>query len=249
MPICHWCNVRKTFRKAHVIPDFIIRDLKKQSVQGALYYSWVEKFAHRDIVGPYFCRECDNHVFGVWETQFSQDVYPDPMPATHELGLDSSIKFIVTLCYRYAMHNLRVSPHGRNKALNEQFRDAARAALLDTSRLGNQLFVYPYVYRPITETCELRPGVNKFLVLGFHSRPYPGDAMVPSIFTVFIPRMIFLYSLGNLGQLPNRETFPGFIDLRPGIPLDLPTTNVTMPGVLARDINEGIFQEKNHLSG
>ena len=248
MPVCHWCETRPTFKKCHVVSDFVIRYLKAQSIEGAIYYSWAEKFAQKQIYGPYFCRDCDNHVIGVWETRFSQDVFPDPMVSTHEWGLDSSIKFILSLCYRYALHNLRVSPHGINSALNELFRDAGRAALLDTSRVGTQLFVYPYVYRPLTATCRLRPGVNQFLTMGFHSRPHPAEDNLPSVLAVYLPRMIFLYSLGDL-TLTGDQDFASFTDLRPGATFAPATSNVDMPEIFAHYINQGVQETKRHLSG
>ncbi len=248
MSVCHLCEIQPTFKKCHVVSDFVIRYLKTQSIQGAIYYSWAEKFAQKQIYGPYFCRDCDNHVIGTWETRFSQDVFPDPMAATNEWGLDSSIKFILSLCYRYAMHNLRVSPHRINTTLNELFRDVGRAALRDTSRLGTQLFVYPYVYRPLTMTCGLRPGVNRFLTMGFHSRPHPAEENLPNVLAVYLPRMIFLYSLGDLTQTGDPD-FAGFTDLRPGATFTPATSNIEMPEIFAQYINQGILETKRHLSG
>jgi hypothetical protein len=163
MPPCHWCGVRPAFSRSHVVSDFIIRWLKRQSVWGAIYYTWAKNFNNKQIVGPYFCRDCDNQVTGAWEKQYSQDVFPDPMAATHQWGLDASIKFIVSFCYRCAMHNLRVSPHQLKKALNEQFRDVARAALHDPSLLGNHLFVDPYILAGLTQESSAVPSTHRWL--------------------------------------------------------------------------------------
>jgi hypothetical protein len=248
MPPCHWCGLRPAFKRSHVVSDFIIRWLKGQSIQQAVYYSWAETFKSRDIVGPYFCRDCDNHVIGAWETEFSQDVFPDPMAATHEWGLDTSVKFIVSLCYRYAMHNLRVSPHGHNAAFNEEFRDIARATLLDTNLLGSQLFVYPYVYRPITTTCSLRPGVNHFLSLAIGSRPHHAEGTLPGAMEVQIPRILFLFARGDLTQTGD-NAFAGYVHLTPGAVFHPDVSNINMPEVFAHYINRGIIETKRHLSG
>jgi hypothetical protein len=248
MPLCHWCKIRPAFKNCHVVSDFIIRWLKKQSVENRIHYTWAETFSDKQIVGPYFCRRCDNHVFGTWENEFSKTVFPDPMAAAASWPLESSVRFAVTICYRYAMHHLRVSPHNINSQLNTAFRDTARATLQNLGLLGNQLFIYPYIYRPITASCRLRPRVNHLLTMGFHARAYLAEDNLPHVLLVYLPKMMLLFALGDLTQTGDAD-FAAYAELRPGFAFNPQTANVNMPDVFARYTNHAIVEMQQHFLG
>lgn len=75
---CQYCGAPDTIENSHVVPDFMIRYLKANSVRRAFFHSWSrDHFRDYMITGPYLCQPCDNNVFGGWEGHFSQDVFSD----------------------------------------------------------------------------------------------------------------------------------------------------------------------------
>ena len=158
---------------------------------------------------------------------------------------DSSVRFLTSLCFRFALHNLVVSPHSANRPQNELFRDLGRDATRDPTLLGNRLFVYPYAFRHITATCALLPRVNQFLTNGFHSRVHPAEDALPNCIIVRIPRILLLFSEADLTQTGDAD-FAGFTDLRPGMTFDAVNSNLGLPEAFAFFINQGINETMAH---
>ncbi len=153
---CAFCGAAETINNSHVVPVFVIEFLRNNSVRKAFFntrqnqqYSNSGEFRDWMIVGPYLCQTCDNNIFGGWENDFSQTIFPDPMAATDAWGRNSTLRFIVSICFRYAIHSLIVDENPAHQPIGELFRDLCKGALDDLGQLGNTLFVYPYIYRPI----------------------------------------------------------------------------------------------------
>ncbi|MDB5336752.1 MAG: hypothetical protein JWN70_2371 [Planctomycetaceae bacterium] len=242
---CSYCGGPTTILRSHVVPKFVIRYCRANSVGGALLYSWEREFHHEQITGPYLCSNCDNVVFSQWENHFSRDVFADPMTATHQWGNLSTLRFLASLVFRCALHNLRVAPTAVNQTQNELFRDRAKAAAADPAQFGNQLFVYPFVFRPITRTYVLMPGVNSFLTTGFHSRVHHAEGTLPNCMMVRLPRILLLYSEADLTRSGDPD-FARYTDLRPGVVFNPSASNTGMPEAFAPFINQGINETIGH---
>jgi len=197
------------------------------------------------ITGPYLCRNCDNVVFSDWEKHFEREVFRNPLVATHEWGRETSIRFIFSIAFRYAVHCLRVENNPAHEPIAILFRDICRAVLDDPTRAGNTAFVYPYIYRPITERCDLRYGINNFLSLAYGDRFQLPDLGLPHRYLIQLPGMLFLFSESSLPA----TGLPGYVDLvdlRLNTILDPQVCNLQIPGLYAELINEGLHQTMNH---
>ena len=242
---CAYCGGVPTIARSHVVPKFIFRYCQANSVSRALLYSWEREFRHEQITGPYLCANCDNVVFSLWENDFSRNLFADPMANPRQWGTSSTLSFLASLVFRRALHNLRVGPTAVNKVQNELFRDRGRASAIDPTLFGNQLFVYPYVFRPITSTCVLLPGVNHLLSTGCHSRVHHAEGLLPNCMMICLPRILLLYSEADL-SLTGDPDFEGYIGLHPGVSFDPAISNVGMPEAFAPFINEGINETIGH---
>jgi len=242
---CEYCGAPDTI-KSHVVPDFIIRYLRDNSVRRGFFHSWSRgEFQNWMITGPYFCAHCDNAMIGGWESHFSQDVFPDPLAATDQWGLETSVRFIVSICYRYAINSLRVDPNPAHQPIGMLFRDLCKTALDDPTQVGQTLFVYPYIYRPITARCDLKVRINHFLALcGGDRFRLPADGL-PNRYLIQLPRMLFLFSEANLTAtgLPD---YVDLVDLQLHTVFDPVTANLQIPGLHAELLNEGVQLTMNH---
>lgn len=242
--ICHYCGAQKTIKNSHVVPDFIIRHAKANSVRQGFFHSWSRgPFKDYMITGPYLCQPCDNNVFGGWEGHFSQNVFLNPMAATQQWGLETSVRCIVSICYRYAIHSLVVDTNPSHQPIAILFRDLCKAALYTPTHVGQSLFVYPYVYRPIIARCDLRVGINQFLALCCGDRfrlPING---LPNRYLIQLPGMLFLFSEASLTGFRGYEHLS---DLRLNTVLDPHLANSDILGLNADVLNDGVRQTMNH---
>src|SRR5580700_6812084 len=106
---CAYCGGPATILRSHVVPQFVIRYCRANSVGGALLYTWEREFRHEQITGPYLCNHCDNVVFSQWENDFSRQVFTSPITATHDWGSLSTLRFAASLAFRCALHHLHVA--------------------------------------------------------------------------------------------------------------------------------------------
>jgi hypothetical protein len=243
---CQYCNAPDTIEHSHVVSDFIIRYCRCNSVRQALFYTWDrQEYARRMITGPYLCSNCDNVVFSDWEKHFEREVFRNPLAATHEWGQATSIRFIFSIAFRYAVHCLRVENNPAHEAIAVLFRDLCREVLNDPTRAGQTAFVYPYVYRPITERCDLRHGINNFLSLAYGDRFQLPAHGLPNRYLIQLPGMLFLFSVSSLPA----TGLPGYVDLvdlRLNTVLDPATCNLRILELCSELLNDGVQQTMNH---
>lgn len=243
--LCQFCGAAPAIERSHVVPRFVFRYIQKNSPTGELLYSWGRRFEHDQIVGPYLCAHHDNDVFQSWETHYCNHVFPNPLAAGHQWHAGDTVRFALSLCYRYALHHLRVAPHDANAASNAQYRERCRSALDDLGEVGQHVFVYPHVVRPVLASCAFMNRVNSFLALSVHGCVRPLGAGLPEVFIVRIPKTCFVFSLTDLAATPDPRT-ADLVDLRPGTPFDPGTANGTLLGLLASYVNEGVGETLAH---
>lgn len=167
------------------------------------------------IVGPYLSQRCDNEVFSGWEGAFSSDIFPNPLAATHEWGAETSLSFILSIGFRYAVHSLAVDPNPAHQPIGVLFRDLCRTAVNNLALVGQTVFVYLFVYRPIIATYVLRPGINHLLTLGFSDRFRLAGGGLPSRYFIQLPGMSFLFAESDL-TTTGVLGYANLVDLRLG---------------------------------
>jgi hypothetical protein len=247
-PLCDYCGLAASINNSHVVSDFIIRDLKANSPWGKFFFSLRhrrERAKEKDITGSYFCQQCDGVMMNQWETRFSETVYHDPLLAGNQwLHLDC-VRFLVCICYRYAYHCFFRDENPAHNAIKHVFHDLAKAALQDPTQIGQSLFIYPYVWRPIAETCEFQNGINHHLTMGFHdSFLLPGEGL-PNRYLIRLPKVLLLFSDSNLSHCGVGE-WQDLVQLRPIGPFDAVTANVNLPRIVKGKLNEIIGGEQLH---
>ena len=173
-------------------------------------------FRHEQITGPYLCANCDNMVFSQWENNFSRHVFADSMAATHQWGTASTLRFLASLVFRFALHNLRVAPTAVNQAQNGLFRDRGRAAAARSCSVREPAIRLSVCFPPDHRHMHLLPGVNYFLTTGFHSRVHRAEGPLPNCMMVLLPSILLLYSEADLTQTIDPD-FAGYVNLRPGL--------------------------------
>jgi hypothetical protein len=240
---CQYCGAADTIDHSHVVSDFVVRYLRDNSVRRAFFWTWHRRaFARNMITGPYLCQNCDNVIFSAWENAFSAEVFPNPLAATHQWGTDTSIRFILSIGFRYAVHSLVVDPDPTHQPIGVLFRDRCRDALLNPALVGQTVFIYPFVYRPITARCDLDEGINHFLTLGFSDRFLLPQGALPNRYFIQLPSMSFLFSESDLTGVPGYEQM---IDLRLHSVFDTQNSNAQLLDLYAPLLNEGVQFTKN----
>lgn len=250
--LCEFCRVFDAIENSHVVSDFVIEYLRNNSVGRAFFntrqnqqYKNRGKFKDWMITGPYLCQKCDNEVFGRWEDNFSRTIFRRPLAASDEWGEDSSLKFIVSICYRFAIHSLVVDKNPDHHQIAILFRDRCKAVLQDPTRVGQTLFVYPYIYQPIIGRSDLKPGINHLLTLSLSDRFRLAADGLPNRYVIQLPSMTFLFSESNLAvpELPGHQDL---ISLCPGSKFIPKTSNLQILDLYADLMNEGIQETKHH---
>jgi len=242
---CRFCNQHPPIQNSHVVSKFIVQYIKMNSPSGFLLNSWSMKRAQDGIKGPYLCHECDNVLFSDWENHFKLRVFDCNPPQALALSDEKSIKFILSIAFRYAIHFLETSPISANVQNNEIFKRLTYNAINNTKIVGEEIFIYPYSFKPVTNSCQLIPGVNHFLNLSSHAVSLPAEEGLPNAFLLILPSMLFLQTDGNLKEAPANELI-NLEDLRPLVPLNLSLVNTNMPLFVAPIINRGIGQTQAH---
>jgi hypothetical protein len=251
---CEFCGAPNTIQNSHVVSDFVIQFLLQNSVARSFFntrqnqqFNKRGQFAQWMITGPYLCQLCDNNVFGGWENAFSGDVFHNPLAATHVWGRDTSLRFLVSICYRYAIHSLVVDPDPAHVPIAVLFRDLCKTALNDLSQLGSTLFVYPCVYQPITARCDVQPGINHLLTMTLSDRLRQAEGGLPNRYVIQLPRIMLLFSESDLTTTGNAG-YAQLHDLRPGTTFAPATSNLQLLNLYADLLNEGIDETKGHQS-
>jgi hypothetical protein len=244
---CFYCNRPFDCVESHVVSKFMIRWLMQNSVDNQILYTWNRKeFAHSMIARPYFCDGCDRGLFGRYiETPFSREVFPDPLNSNAKWGEEYSVRFAALMCYRYGLHSEFEDYTPGHDILAEQFKRLGEQVLRDALRMGQNLFVYPFVYRPIDSRCDLSPGVNHVLTCGFHDRFQAGNGILPNRYFIQLPKMIFLFSEADLTACPGHE---GLVELSLGAAFDATAHNTRILGLYSGLLNDAVAHTKKEQS-
>jgi hypothetical protein len=224
----------------------MIRWLRQNSPGEQLIYTWDRRpFKHAMIAREYFCDDCDRVKFGRYiETPFSQNVFPNPLAAGGEWSQVYSVRFAALMCYRYGLHSEFEDHLPGHDAMAVCFKTLGGQALTNPARMGQTLFAYPYVYRPIQQTCILRPGVNHILTCGFHDRLLAAGDGLPLRYFIQLPKMIILFSDTDLATC-HQAGYAGLTDIRVGKAFDPATANVNLPSLYAYLLNDAVQATKN----
>jgi hypothetical protein len=158
---------------------------------------------------------------------------------------EDSIRFLLSVAFRYVVHFLETSPIGANREQNTDFRDLTREALGDLTVLDSKLFIYPYQYRPIVRDCGFIPGVNHFLQLGFQCISLAAEDSLPRALALFLPGMIVVITGRSLVGLPGCDLVNPE-SLTAATPTDFSKANLEMPVLLRGLINQGVGQTMGH---
>lgn len=228
------------------MPRFLARYIKDNSPSGYMLNTWQERPQYDLNKGSYLCATCDNEVFSKWENHFRLNVWPrliDPGPKWND---EDTLKFLVSLAYRYTLHFLATSPIAGNRAYSTFMRNLMQGALKDVNTIGQSLYVYPYVYRTITAECALLPGVNLLLSLGVHGRSLPAEGLLPDAMLVMIPSLLVLFCVSDLAACGAPSNMKSPKSLCIGGVFDPRAENVDMPVFLYHLLNEYIGNSQAH---
>jgi hypothetical protein len=121
----------------------------------------------------------------------------------------------------------------------------ARAALNDPIQIGQTLFVYPYIYRPILATCNLRPGINHLLALSAGDRFRLAANGLPNCYFIQVPKMYFLFSEADLAA-SGMAGFGALVGLQLNAAFDPITSNLEIPELNANILNHDVQLTMQH---
>lgn len=240
--LCSYCGVNPAIERSHVVPNFVGKHIKKNSTSGFLLNSW-RYTPQQDIYkGPYLCAKCDNETFSSWESFYASGIWRNPLTANSDWGREEAILFTLSLAYRYTLHFIRTSPIQAHRAYAEWMRDLLKSTMQRPMNVGRSFFVYPYVFREITQTCGLMPGVNHLLQLAIYAECLPREGDLPNSMLVVIPNAIFLYCESDISSSSDNELSTPR-SLRLANSFDARGSNVEMPlflkTILNRLVGEG----------
>lgn len=242
---CHFCNLNPPITNSHVVPKFIVKYIKQNSPVGFLLNSWSMRKAQDGIIGPYLCNSCDNVLFSGWENHFKKTVFDCADCDSASWSDCESIKFILSIIFRYTVHFLETSPTTLNKENNERFKKLSYDAINNLSSVGSSIFIYPYVFRPITSNCKFTPGINHFLNLAFHAISLPKEEDLPNAFLVILPSILILATDSDLSNVAGNKLV-NIKDLRLSPSISVKTSNTNLPEFVAPILNKCIGQTQGH---
>lgn len=168
---------------------------------------------HTGHVGPYLCSNCDNVTFSRWEGRFKNAVFDKLDNAGDAWFEESTLKFLLSILFRYAIHHLEAGIPQTDSPIAREFRDLSRLAIDDLSLVGTSVFIYPCIYKPVTQTCDLAVGTNHVLSLLYSGGPLDAEDGEPHAFLVFLPGVMLLFTAG---KLPPVQKLPAPHDLNLG---------------------------------
>ena len=198
---CAFCNKNNTIENSHVVSKFLINHIKRNSPTKYLFNSWSPKKQQDGIKGAYLCAECDNIIFSQWENNFKRKVF-DNLDKNIPIEFDEdSIKFILSIVFRYSEYFFVTSIIDSNHENHTRFKELAFESLHDLKLINKKIFIYPYFFTPIIEGCEFIPGINHLLNLAFNAQSLPAEAEdeeLPNAFFLLLPSMVFLVTDSEL---------------------------------------------------
>jgi hypothetical protein len=207
--------------------------------------TWDRKLRLDLYTGPYLCAQCDNVLFSGWEDHFSRRVWLNLLRANLQWTHERSLKFLVSLGYRYAIHFLATSPIEFRRPYYVYLRDLMERALRDPSQIGTSLYIYPYVHQPILKDCQLLAGVNHLLNLGVNGQALPGEVGLSDALVIMRPKILLLFCDRDLRRSPGNEMrLPQA--LIPGRLFDAQHSNTDMPQFMKVVLNRWIGQGQAH---
>jgi hypothetical protein len=249
MMTCAYCTINPTIENSHIIPAFVVRHIKANSPGGFLLNSWDYKKLQDGLKGPYLCAQCDNVLFSGWENHFKKAVFDPVQNGQFARWADEdSIRFVLSVVFRYMTHFLETAPSKANRQMNTRFRDLTKKALGDLAILDSKLFLYPYQYRPIVNNCHFMPGVNHFLQLGFNCLRLCAEGALPEAVALFLPSIILLATADDLAAVNDRD-LPNPISLSVSNAVDFGNANLTMSQFLRGPINQAVGETTGHQKG
>lgn len=242
---CYFCKSAPPIKDSHVVPNFMSKHIKKNSPFGNMLNLWSNKSKHDLHKGSYFCAKCDNEMISGWEGFFARKVWNNPLCADDQWGKEESLKFILSLAYRYAIHFLETSPISANHPYSNCVKNTTETAIRDNSIVGNGLYIYPYVHQAILQDCSLLPGVNHLLSLSAHGESLPKEGSLPNAFLVIVPKIVFLFCDGDLTKA-KENTLSNPVYLMPGKDFHASTSNNDMPIFLSSIFNRLVNHGQSH---
>jgi hypothetical protein len=219
--------------------------IKRNSPFGYLLNTWSHKPVFDLLKGPYFCAKCDNELFGSWEKFFSIHTWRSPLDPNAKWNDERSIKFALSLAYRYTIHFLETSPIIANRPYSSFMRNLTESALKNDVYVDKSIYIYPYVHRSITNECTLLPGVNHLLSLAVHAQSLPQEGDLPNSFLVIVPKVIFLFCDRALSACTdNKMKNPCSLSTVSGF--NPSTANTDMPAFISSVLNRVIGHGQAH---
>lgn len=240
---CRYCNENPPIDNSHIVSKFLVKHIKRNSPGGYLLNSWLFKKQQDGIKGPYLCEQCDNVVFSDWEDYYKTQVLDRRNENLSKLSNEKSVKFVLSIAFRYSVHFIETSPIEINRENNIRFKDLSHQAINDLNVVGNEIFIYPFPFKPITESCKLIPGINHFLNIAFHAQSLPKEDGLPNAFLLTLPSMLFLITDDDLTLSPGNELI-NTMDLQVDTEGDWNTFNTNMPEFLYVLLNRYVGQSQ-----
>jgi hypothetical protein len=99
--VCALCGEAKALQESHVIPSFVVRDLREMSATGHIRAGEAPNRRVQDGTKVrYLCRDCEQRI-GVWEKAFSERIYSRAPDDRTSLEFDSWMSlFAASLVWR-----------------------------------------------------------------------------------------------------------------------------------------------------
>lgn len=243
--LCKYCNGAPPIRASHVVPRFMGEHIKRNSPFGHLLNTWSRKSAFDLHKGPYFCTKCDNELFSSWENFFSRFTWHNPLDTNAKWNDERSIKFALSLAYRYTIHFLETSPIVANRPYSDFMRNLTESALRNNACVGHSIYIYPYVHQSISNECSLLPGVNHLFSLAAHAESLPQEGDLPNSMLVIVPKVAFLFCDRDLSTCKNNK-MQNPCSLSSGSAFNPATANTDMPAFISSVLNRVIGHGQAH---
>lgn len=245
---CHFCKTNPTISNSHVVPRFVVNFIKENSATNFLLNSWVRNPVQDGLKGPYLCKQCDNVLFSSWENFFKKEVFDIINQPSAKWTDLNSLRFLLSIIFRYSIHFLETSPIQANHENNRRFRDLAQAGIHNPANIGTNLYLYIYIYKPVEQTCDLLVGINHLLNCSFHAVSLPAEPNLPNGFLFWLPSLIMLATDDDLSIYKGNE-IKNIEALSPNKNINYHDHNNDMPiflkDIFNRIINEGQSHQKN----
>lgn len=244
MTTCVFCNAAPALKRSHVASHFFGRYIQKNSPTRYMLHSWKRSRVQDHDTGSYLCAQCDNVTFSQWEDHFASRVWHDPCGALAEWDSPDTRAFVNSLVWRQAVHLRAIGLSAQAIACGDHFCRLTEPELKG-SRSSIRTYIYPWVYRPLTRTCALIPGVNHYLNLAIHAIALPDEAGLPDAMLVIVPKVVFLVCDGDL-SLATGNTMADPVELCGARPFDPVACNQDLLDFVAPVVNGAVGRSRAH---